>query len=151
MYFRLQVRAITPKISDRRLGEEGGGGVGGCRTVHHQISTNVTSLGFWGSPPWLAFACNPSSVVAVRGGSGGICRAKTNTADLWHTNKIHSYIFLFLSCRKKRDLGRGKRQLQILTRCTRLLRGGGKDAVSRYGCLFSGNVYLSLHLCILIA
>jgi len=75
VYFRLQVRAITPKISDRRLGEEeegeeeeeeeeGGGGRGGCRTVHHQISTNVTRLGFWGSPPLLA--CNPRGV-AVRG------------------------------------------------------------------------------------
>ena len=76
MYFRLQVRAITPKISDRRLGEEeeeeeeeevvGGGeggreeGRGGCRTVHHpNINKCHRELGFWGSPPRLAFACNP--------------------------------------------------------------------------------------------
>lgn len=90
MYFRLQVRAITPKISDRRLGEEEGEEEeegGGCRTVHHQISTNVTRLGFWGSPPLLAFACNPSGVVAVRGGSGGICRATSKVADIWHKKK----------------------------------------------------------------
>lgn len=90
MYFRLQVRAITPKISDRRLGEEEGEEdeeEGGCRTVHHQISTNVTRLGFWGSPPQLAFACNPSGVVAVRGGSRDIYRATSNIADKWHKNK----------------------------------------------------------------
>lgn len=76
MYFRLQVRAITPKISDRRLGEEEREGdeeeeEEGCRTVHHQISTNVTRLGF-GEAPWLAFPCNPSGVVAVRCGSRDI-------------------------------------------------------------------------------
>lgn len=107
MYFRLQVRAITPKISDRRLGEEEGEEEeGGCRTVHHQISTNVTRLGFWGSPPWLAFACNLSGV-AVRGGSGDICRATSNIADIWHKNKLIIkdftliYFYFYLAEKKK--------------------------------------------------
>lgn len=77
------MRAITPKISDRRLGEEeeeegeeeeeeegAEDEEEGCRTVHHQISTNVTSPGFWGSPPLLASARNRSCAAAVSGGSG---------------------------------------------------------------------------------
>ena len=42
--------------------EEGGReeGRGGCRTVHHpNINKCHRELGFWGSPPRLAFACNP--------------------------------------------------------------------------------------------
>lgn len=78
----LAVRRRGEKKKTEEEGEEG------CRTVHHQISTNVTRLGFWGSPPRLAFACNPSSsVVAVRGCSGTFCRDISNVADLWRKIK----------------------------------------------------------------
>lgn len=73
-------------VGEEVVEEEEGGrkeGRGGCRTVHHpNINKCHRELGFWGSPPRSASACNP---VRER-----VPNAQ-NTADTRHENKKMNY------------------------------------------------------------